>query len=312
MRGFLERPCQKFGITDIGRVPVRVCVPAFVQPMSSVSSSSARERLLGILREAGWEPDENYPTVTEPFANGIGILTQGRNKTWANTRNHIRDLHMPSMFGDSPFMTAIREGSGDYVVLVVDVGSFTSDFAVLEFNAKDYEDRPRILDHSESLGVEILDREVQAVLPPEKAARLEAIDLKNRETFKEIVYGQMKACMLGKGGMKVGEGEEGQRIRERIRTFAGRIAHRLDSFLDENGVNELHEIVLTGGGNQIPLIRSTLRERLLGRAGPSPAVLHLPLPSSEPADPGIHRLDHRLVRGGSALGAASVYIDYMV
>src|SRR5262249_30558836 len=143
LRGFLEQPCRKFGVTGIGQVPVRVCVPAFVQPMTSVGGSPLRERLLGVLREAGWQPDEYYPTVTEPFANGLGILTEGRNKTWANPKNHVRDMHMPSMFGSSPFLNALRESTGEYVVVVMDVGAFTSDFAVLEFNVKDFEDRPR-------------------------------------------------------------------------------------------------------------------------------------------------------------------------
>jgi hypothetical protein len=312
LRTFLEPLCKSPGIPSISELPVRLCVPSFVQPMSSVGSSAMQEKVLAILREAGFLLDENYPTVTEPFANAIGTLTEGRNKTWC-PRPGLRDMHMPSMFGDGTFLKQIRNLTGQYVVLAVDVGAFTTDFAYLEFNTKEFEDRPQLADFSEPLGMEQLDREIQTVLSQEKAAILGTLNLRDHENFKEIVYSGKRVCRFPKfPGVSIGAGEEKKNIQDGIHSFGMRIAKQLDEFLSAHEIGQINEVLLTGGGNLIPELRSTLRSHLEKRGDQGKTRFHGYWNATELGDNTNHKLDYRLVRAGSALGGASVYLDFMV
>jgi len=129
--------------------------------------------LENILRRAGWRTDEK-PALPEPIANILGIFSEGRNHTMlprptpsATTPTEGPNWYL--MFKDSTLYKALRashEGKRStdrkiFWAMVVDLGGFTSDFAMVGINLEDvdepiegsYLSRPRKADHSEPLGV---------------------------------------------------------------------------------------------------------------------------------------------------------------
>ena len=92
-----------------------------------------------------------------------------------------------------------------------------------------------------------------------------------------------------------------------IESFGDRIAAMAERFLGEKGFDHIDELVLTGGGNNIPMLRSAIQKRFKKRGV---KLTHVPQSkTSEESTKTLHRLDKRLVRGGSALGGASVFFD---
>ena len=305
LREFAGGAFRGLGVSGIDRMPLRLCVPAFSPPGPSAPLTSSEEALLNILALAGWTVDEDCKKVDEPFANAVGALTGGINRTWVPPHGGgKRFANMGLMFAESGLIKALKESRADHVILVVDVGAYTSDFAVLKFDPTDVDSRPAIRTHSVPLGVGQLDREVQGLLPAPKAAQVEAMDFGRRESLKGHIYVEASPYMTEAG--PVGGGEEGSRISRYVAEFGARVADQADHFVRGAGFERVDELVLTGGGNNIPGIRTTLRDRLQHK---TTLKTHLPLRKGEPEGPRVHRLDQKLVRGASALGAVSVYFD---
>jgi hypothetical protein len=310
LRTAISGYCRKHGILDLGKVPVRICVPAFEPILPEKECTSSEELLLEMLREAGWTTHDHSLTISEPFANAIGILTGGRNQTWVpnKRRPSERSIHLGEMFGSGPLVNVLakRKGSPEkHVVLVIDVGAYTSDFALLEFGPFEGMVPPVIRSCSEPLGVDELDRRVQALLPPSQQEAFAKLSFRKREDFHDLVYTQQ--LRYGLAARQYVEGKLLDKIQGCIRELASQIADRLDHFLVAKAA-QVHELILTGGGNVIPGIHQTLYQRLLSRGL---RVVHMPSKEKSVKD-SFHPLGPQLVRGGSALGGTSIYIDYEV
>ena len=65
--------------TDVSKIPVRICIPAFAESKSGGIAPEISDLFCDILKKAGWTPDCDRPVLTEPMANAIGILTGGKN-----------------------------------------------------------------------------------------------------------------------------------------------------------------------------------------------------------------------------------------
>src|SRR5690606_30034846 len=148
--------------------PVRVCVPKLQAPRG------ADERIVGILERAGVHPARGRTTVFEPESNAVGVLTRGRNATWFPPRDSFmpspgRALQLRDMLEPEGLLEAFRRLSGDFCVLVIDIGGFTTDFGYEKFDTAFRSDdwqRPEIVQSSYELGIRELDHAIFELLRP--------------------------------------------------------------------------------------------------------------------------------------------------
>lgn len=315
LRKFLEGPCSSLGITDLSLVPVRLCVPAFgMSEREEGNYSSAEELLLHVLSEAGWNPADERPIVTEPQSNAVGIYTQGANATWTPSGPRGRKyIHFQQMFGFGGYLPALRtrsllHGEQNHCVLVVDVGAFTTDLAFLDFDLDQEEKPPCIQYESQALGVQRLDLSVLEALPTAKATKVKRLDTRRWEELKRSLYVDQAPYRLE--GATVGAGTEGSAIQKLVHDFAEQITEFINDFLRQNQITQLQEVILTGGGNMIPEICSLLMEGLLKR-GLDTRLVHSPIGDVNGNSARFfHRaIDARFVRGASGIGGASVYFE---
>ena len=71
--------------------------------------------------------------------------------------------------------------------------------------------------------------------------------------------------------------------------------------------DHIDELILTGGGCNIPLVRDAIRGKLERY---NLKNSHIPVSDLIAMPPRSQKLDRILVRGATALGAASVFFDY--
>ena len=223
LRNFWDGACHKVTGKACCEIPVRVTLPSFG------AQSGAELKLKNILMEAGWLFDDAFPVLPEPLANVIGALSNGANRQ--NTRG--TDADYGQMFRETGLfqrMRKLHEHGGSRVAwtLVVDVGGFTTDFAMLGMDLellsanleREIDGKPGLKHQSNALGIADLDKRVLAVLPSAKKSGFEQIiarpDSKRLEGFHENVYGPNTRQSLSKG-VVAGESEsERKAIREVI------------------------------------------------------------------------------------------------
>jgi hypothetical protein len=303
LREFLAPVLRERGVADVSTVAVRVCVPAFDRSLGVRPEGE----LLEVLREAGWSPHDRCAVLSEPLANAVGVLTGGVNSTLQLRPGAERTINLGKMFRGGPVQRALRGGKdGTVRVLAVDVGAYTADFALVTFRRDGLEVAHEVTSRSEPLGITELDVRVRDVLPTFASQWLATRDVRRQEAFRRSVYGGVDRPV------KLSEKESVTRaqvaeIQGVIRTFGGEIAARAEATLGRDA-ERIDELILTGGGSNVTALRETLRQRLGGRGA---EVVHMPSPASA-ASPGLRPLGQKLVRGGSALGGASIYVDYQL
>jgi hypothetical protein len=317
LRTFVDPVCRR----QIGRaaaeIPVRVSLPSF-------SSMAGAELLLrDILEEAGWKLDDRTPTLREPLSNAIGTFTKGANVTHRNRTAP----HYGQMFQNTGMLARMRAASlGNKQpktawVLVVDVGGYTADFAMVGLDLEDIDahvegqidGKPRLAHMSKPLGVTDLDQRVRRAIPEEKRAALDAViadpDQQRLEAFHKGCFGHRGQHVL-KWGVAIGEtaAEKGN-IRDTIGRFAEEVADDAEGFLSVHQYDRIDDLILTGGGTLIPAVRDALCSRLNYYGVQK---VHTYLTDGEPPPPAVavHRLGYELVRGATAIGGASVYFDF--
>lgn len=327
LREFIAPICRmKFNNLDVEHTPVRISLPSFG------SQTHAEERLIEILQESGWKTDEKHPALAEPVSNAIGIFTEGRNATWFPPKEHGQEFPWyPDLFGDdSEVFRALRNaatghgGTSPYWTMVIDVGGYTADFAIIGFDPKNFDGdlqgivdgKKRLLTFSQPIGVHTLDTRVCDVLPQSKADYLRQIDQDIDqfviERFHRVVYDNLRPHETVKHGT-IGAGEEGKNIRDCIEGFAAEIADYAERFLVEHdGHDRIDGLILTGGGCNIPLVRKTVCERL-AKYGTAEryAGTYVPADSHEQIPAGYRRVKPLLVRAATAIGGASVFFDFV-
>jgi hypothetical protein len=316
LRKFVDPVCR----SQIGRpaaeIPVRVSLPSFG------SIAGAKLLLQEILSEAGWMVDDRVPTLPEPLSNAIGTFTEGVNVTHRNRAAP----HYGQMFRHTGMLARMRAATLDggpktAWVLVVDVGGYTTDFAMVGLDLEDIDARidgqidgkPRLAHKSKPLGVTDLDLRVRRAIPEEKRVALDAVigdpDQQRLEAFHRGCYGYRGQHVLKWGITIGGTGAEKERIRDEVKRFAEEVADDAEDFLSLHQYDRIDDLVLTGGGTLIPAVRDALCTRLCHY---STQKVHTYLTDGDPLPPGVvaHRLGYELARGATAVGGASVYFDF--
>ena len=156
--------------------------------------------------------DRKVPSLAEPLAHAtIGTFSEGLNATHRPKRATEDMPHYGIMFEHTGLVKVMREAileNGPKVawVMIVDLGGYTLDFAMVGLDLQDIDARiegtvdgvSRSAMHSEPLGVSTLDRQVKEIMDPQKKAIVfEEIesdpDQSRLESFHKIVYGRGQA-----------------------------------------------------------------------------------------------------------------------
>lgn len=315
LREFVDPVCLKRTGRPAAEIPVRISLPSF-------GNMTKAELLLSeILAEAGWRLDDTAPMLPEPLSNAIGAFTEGTNAT------HRRGQHpdYAAMFRNTGMLKRMRDailnkGAKSAWALIVDVGGYTTDFAMVGIDLQDIdarlegeiEDKKRLAHQSKPLGVSELDRRLLAVLPDVKQAVLrEALtDQQRFEAFHRGCYGKNHKYVLKRATIG-GTPTEKKLVTDVVQTFATDAADDAEEFLEINQYDRVDDLILTGGGTLIPKVRDALCASL-SRYAAKGLKVHTYFTEGESL-PGVkqpHRLPLELVRGATAVGGASVYFDF--
>jgi len=316
LREFVRPVCIKRALPPIEEIPTRITLPSF----GSITKASLL--LEEILEEAGWRLDKRAPHLVEPLANAIGILTDGANKThWPQGVGKAMP-HYGEMFNKSGLVELMRAASlqnGRDVswVMIADLGGYTLDFAMLGIDLKDIDAQldgevdgmKRLATYSEAMGVTDLDRRVEKLLDAKKRAVFHRIQTEPNQRLMEMVHRKLYGELLGlkMGGVTIGEGlEEGSRLRRCIEQFADEVADCAQRFIEIHQYRHIDDLILTGGGMLIPLVRKAVCKRLVK----SYSVAKQHLFATGERIPGVNSLNHKQVRGSTGVGGSSVYFDF--
>jgi hypothetical protein len=315
LREFFDPVCRRHLGRPASEIPARVSLPSFG------SVAKAELLLTHILTEAGWRLDDRAPVLPEPLANAIGTFTEGMNVTHRNGTAP----HYGQMFQHTGLLSRMREailhcGPKTAWVLIIDLGGYTADFAMVGLDLEDIdarfggsiEGKPRLAHNSKALGVTDLDARLRERLPPQKQAALdEAIanpDQQRLESFHKNCFGFLGRHTLKK--ITIGDSaKEKAMIQEVLGQFAEEVADDAEGFLDTYQYDRIDDLILTGGGTMIPAVREALCQRV-SHYGVRKVHLYLADGEKPASSVPAHPLKSVLVRGATAIGGASVYFDF--
>jgi hypothetical protein len=291
-------------------IPVRITTPAFDQ-MKTADANPGWKILLDALGRAGWPVHPENPTIAEPYANAIGILTKGTNSF---QRGQVR---IGDMFGRGPLITVLKDAAHHpvYRAFVIDVGAFTTDFAILTLktegnNVSEPDANISISQKSLPLGISDLDTRMIDVLPKEKGDWLRKASPMEWEDFRPAVYTEGKGVRVPEIGI-IGGPADAEIVRGCVADLTKKIAEETSEFLESMGSvpsGTIEELIFTGGGSFIPAIREAI-QAASQVGGHSYAKTHAPALKRVSGGPPIDKLDATFARGGTALGGASIYFE---
>ena len=294
-------------------IPVRITIPAFAEGKGDELTSGTKV-LLDSLSKAGWPIHPDRPTTLEPYANAIGVLTKA-----SNILNR-KGIRLADMFGKSPLITVLKDASHHplYRALVIDIGAFTTDFAMLTLkpdgnNTSEPDEIISIAQKSLTLGISDLDTSMIASLPKEKGDWLRKASPMDWEDFRPAVYTDGKGVRKPELGV-IGGPADADLVRNCLGEFSKRISEETKTFLEAVGTappGSLEELILTGGGSFIPTVREAAQVAAQS-CGAAYVKIHAPALKRTSGGPQVDKLDPGFARGGSALGGASIYFEKSV
>jgi hypothetical protein len=320
LRTFVLDACRRMEHppADLEDVPAVLTAPAFA-PEGELTSHPGVKLLSAALVRAGWKVRDHHPVVSEPFSNAVGVLTGGvnavRRTPKSKTHAAVTRIDLGKMFKKGPIITAASDGEHFplYRALVVDVGAYTTDVAVVELPAAEMDDftpaAVRVRQSSVPLGVHEIDDRVRAVLPPRQAAYLtDTMSSADWEDFRQTVYDGANAKPYKTLEGNIGGKKDAPAIRAALEAFGGEVAAHVVGFCGDLSPANMQELILTGGGNAIPAVRAALESAVRLPGNPIARVL-APARRTSVADAVARHLDDRQSRGGSALGGCSIFFE---
>jgi hypothetical protein len=256
-----------------------------------------------ILLDAGWESPLVF-CEPEPMTNIAGALSQGKNAIVSDESGMIApDINQ--IFSGSGMinyieLTSSEENLAGFTMLLVDIGAYTTDLAMVTIDGGAEGGLPPCEAHSVPYGIEMLDNLVRHGLENEKSAVIEKLSSTDREAFRRTVYSEDRSWSINQ--FTIGDVTDRQIVEKCIGGMATRISNEIDKFLGSFGVTKVNEVVLTGGGSNIPRITRRLADRL---AEKGVETFHASSLSGMETGRTV-QLGQQVVRGSSALGGASV------
>ena len=314
LREFWNKTCHNLTRKSIADIPVRISLPSFG------SIAHAESLLHDILSEAGWRLDTVNPVLPEPLSNIIGALSNGENAVMKASGN----IDLGAMFRQTGLLERMREstlGSGPRTawVMIVDVGGYTTDFAMIGLDltdlyndlSEDIDGKPALRHLSRPLGITDLDKRMQLALPSAKGVAIE----KRINDPDSYLLEMMHMNLYNKLSQPIGGGQaiggtitEKKLVQNVIADFAADVAACAEDFLNAHSYDAIDDLILTGGGAQIETVRKIVVDRLR-HYNVKRAHCHFP-DEGKPFPAPYRRLDAQLPRGATAIGASSVYFDF--
>ncbi|MDB2496385.1 hypothetical protein N9X25_04480 [Verrucomicrobiales bacterium] len=293
-----EQVIQSDPSLPLDRARIRLCVPAFDGDEESLALLSEG------MAENGWKNSEVFKAL-EPLSNLIGVCTEGRN--WLARGEHFQvNAVFTEMFGyQHPLIVAAREaalqfGQPVHRIAILDIGSFTTDLAVLPWNADSADGflggDSRHLSFPHGV-IHLLDRTVFKSLSERHGVNIHGLSFGDREELKRAVYGKSiyRVAKQGGGGfVELGDTTDQAVVTEAIRKF---IDDLWEHYLKKELLNDPPSwVVVTGGGSMIGRLRRAVRQKFST------------LDSNEIP---IARENPELARMATALGGSSVILDWL-
>ncbi|MGV3709056.1 MAG: hypothetical protein ACO1Q7_09450 [Gemmatimonas sp.] len=314
---------ERSSLLERDAIPVRVCIPKFG------SVSLAEQRLSSVLEQSGLQPAVPRPTVFEPESNALGILSRGNNATWLPKPVNFmpykgREVDLPRMLDSTELRAAFRHMRGYFGFLVIDIGFYTTDFGYVRFDTSfttgDW-NKPAITQSSVALGIQDLDRMVRRALSDDARSAVQQLSTTQWDALKADLYrGQSVETRTPDGAVhNIGSDRNGEAVRDAIQQFAEQVWSARQAFVAGSVDGRVHSQVVTGGGSMIAGIKDLLASRSADEVENSgeefvstmaPLFKRVTRHSAETASPEARaRRDTQLVRGGSAIGGASVFFE---
>lgn len=267
---------------DFSDAEVQLCVPDFVldDPLAM--------RIERILQEIGFANASSY-TLSEPKANLIGVLTEG-----ANALTRAGRPNPAAMFGDTAVLKRLAQPG--QAVLLVDVGAFTTDFALAGFSQDPESGFAQDPSQSMAHGIRTLDEWLLENAPDVDRQRVNA-SAAEREHFHHTIHGGIAGPRPEEFGLTQPQ------VDEKVEAFTQVILDGIADFLTAHEPDGLVAAVLTGGGTNVRSIANRLATALYER---DIASLHAPAATDAPLDRVMYGLRPELVRGASAIGGCSI------
>lgn len=311
LHGQVLQACQKLPhiALSYGDIPVRIAVPVLSRD-ADLNTHPGCVRLREALTGTGWKLDDRS-FVSEPESNAVGILTKATN---ALTKKKL--IHLGGMFDRGPLVTVLKgdKNHPTYRALVVDVGAFTTDFAALTLDTGGKPTDPSegigftIQRISVEWGISDLDACVRAALPEDKREALEQLSPRDFAEFQIRAYTDDTGFRLPDRRV-LGGAADRPLIEKCLDTFATRLAAETATFIQQLAPSSMQELILTGGGSNIPVVREALIKAAASTPGNPFVKTHAPGLKKTKAGPPVDPLDDKFARGASALGGASIYFE---
>jgi len=288
------------GLPIEGTPAARICIPDFAV------GTPAAATLESIIHEAGWCTRSSC-CVSEPLASLTGAMSNGRNSIDLDESGDPFPV-LSEIFGETEFANywgSSSLGNTPYQVLVIDIGAYTADFGLVHLAAQCSDYFSLCKTSSQPLGILALDDMICEGLPDEKRTAIRNLSPTDRERMRQVVYSRGLPWRIS-NDMTLGMDAESKLVANCVESLAERIGDAVDQFLADQQVSDVHEVVLSGGGNGIPRIVSHLTQRLEQRH-----VLGIHLSETDGYYGSAHPfpISQQVVRGASAIGGASVLFD---
>lgn len=314
---------ERSSLLESGAIPVRVCIPKFD------TVALAETRLASVLEQSGLSPAVPRPTVFEPESNALGILSRGNNATWLPKAVNFmaykgRDVDLPRMLDSVELRSAFRHMREYFGFLVIDIGFFTTDFGYVRFDTSftsgDW-NKPAIVQSSVALGIQDLDQMVRNCLSDDARNAVQQLSTTQWDALKANLYQGLPVVVTTADGrtLEIGGSRDGEAVREAIRQFAEKVWNARQDFAAASLDGRVHAQCVTGGGSMIGGIKSLLATRSAAEtenhgeefvSTMAPIFKRVSKHKAETASPEARaRRDTQLVRGGSAIGGASVFFE---
>lgn len=236
---------------------VKVCLPAFndiTEPAEILANKMYRN---------GWQ-NVSISRLQEPRANTVGIFSEGRNNLWRRYPQSDPNEVFPEIYrSGSPvfrhFYNAVMIGTDPVLkIAVVDIGSFTTDISLLEFNSRsDGDCITQGIQKSFEIGViNGYEKPLLEQLAKDRNIQYESLSFNNIERIKASISSERETIISSPGG-KFAVGTSHDITCSKI--ICSNLAQAIfQTLISEIGKNAVKIVLFTGGGWAIYELRNQL------------------------------------------------------